>query len=335
MNRCSFSEPLTNRLSCAPEHTNVMTHSSVLVTGSSGTVGTALAEALLDEGYEVFGVDIESNQWSEAVNDRTTIVDLEDRSGISELPQDVDLVVHLAANARVHKLVQNPDRARENFETTYNVLEYAREIGADFVFSSSREVYGNNGKIIYDETDTYVDECESPYTASKIGGEALVKSYDNCYDINTTIVRFSNVYGKYDASDRVIPLFIAQAHRGEDLTVYGDDKLLDFTYIDDCVSGIMKVIEQFNKTAGTTFNIASGRGSSLVELAEVIVEELDADVEVKIASNRTGEVGRYVADISKANKILGYDPQFTLESGVSETVDWYLSRQGMLDDICV
>jgi len=310
-----------------------MKHSSVLITGSSGTVGTALASRLLDLGYDVTGVDIRPNRWLDAVDDRTTVLDLTDSTALDELPQSVDLVVHLAANARVHRLVQHPRLAKENLDTTFNVLEYATDVGADLVFSSSREVYGNTGQVIYDETDTYVDECESPYTASKIGGEALVKSYDNCYDIETSIVRFANVYGRYDASDRVVPLFVAQASCGQGLTVYGDDKVLDFTHIDDCVAGVRQVIEQFNKTSGTTFNIASGRGSTLVELAQAIVDRLDADVSITVEPNRTGEVGRYVADISKAEKILGYEPEHDLERGIEATVNWYLDRQELFDPI--
>ncbi|WP_435073290.1 NAD-dependent epimerase/dehydratase family protein [Halorubrum sp. HHNYT27] len=306
---------------------------SILVTGSSGTIGTALCHRLLEKGYDVRGTDLKQNRWSTEINKRTIIADATDKSTVEQLPNTFDLVIHLAANARVHKLVQNPDLAKENFDTTFTILEYAREIGADFIFSSSREVYGNNGKIIYDETDTYVDECESPYTASKIGGEALVKSYDVCYDIDTSIVRFSNVYGKYDASNRVIPLFIAQASQGEDLTVYGDDKVLDFTYIDDCVDGVVRVVEQFNKAAGSTFNIASGEGTSLVEVAQTIVDKTDADVSINVEENRTGEVSRYVADISKASKIFGYEPSYDIDQGIEATVDWYLARQDLFDTI--
>jgi len=307
--------------------------SSVLVTGISGTVGTALAESLINNGYDVTGVDLVENRWSDRVDERTIVTDLRFEENLGELPESIDLVVHLAANARVHKLVEDPSKAKENFDTTYNVLEYARNIGADIVFSSSREVYGNNGKIIYDETDTYVDECESPYTASKIGGEALVKSYGRCYDMQTSVLRFSNVYGKYDVSDRVVPLFIAQAQAGDDLTVFGEDKILDFTYVDDCVNGVTRVVENFQKVSGTTFNIASGEGSSLVELAELIVEKTDADVSVEVEPNRTGEVSRYVADISKAEKLLGYEPEYDFEQGIEETIDWYLANPELLDAV--
>jgi len=103
-------------------------------------VGTALAESLLDDGYRVTGVDVAENRWSDLINERTIVTDLRLESNLNKLPESVDLVVHLAANARVHKLVTDPSKAKENFETTYNILEYARDIGADIIFSSSREV---------------------------------------------------------------------------------------------------------------------------------------------------------------------------------------------------
>jgi len=311
-----------------------MTANSVLVTGASGMIGTALIERLHDRGYDVTGVDVEPNRWSDAVEDRTVRADLLDDAVGEALPSDVDVLVHLAANARVHRLVENPRRARDNFEMTFNVLEYARQVGVSrVVFGSSREVYGNKGKIVYSEEDTYVDECESPYTASKVGGEAMLKAYEQCYDIEASILRFSNVYGRFDVSDRVLPLFIAQAHDGQDLTVYGDDKVLDFTYLDDCVDGIVRVIEKFHKAKGTTFNIASGEGTSLIELAEEITRRVDTDVDIHVEPNRTGEVGRYVADISKANKVLNYDPAYSFDEGLDATVDWYIRNAEFFEEI--
>lgn len=306
---------------------------SILVTGSSGTIGTELTERLLASDHQVYPVDTVPNRWSAEVEKHTTHLDLCDVQSLEELPSDIDLVVHLAANARVHALVQNPGGAKENIDMTFNVLEYAREVGANIVFGSSREVYGNNGKIIYSEEDTYVDECESPYTASKIAGESLIKSYENCYDIEACTLRFSNVYGRYDASNRVIPLFIAQASAGQDLTVFGEEKVLDFTYLDDCVDGIRQVIENFDKVKGTTFNIASGKGASLVELAELLTESLDTDSQVHVEPSRTGEVTRYVADTSKAQKILDYEPTYSFAEGIMETVDWYTDNEHLFDDI--
>lgn len=187
--------------------------------------------------------------------------------------------------------------------------------------------------MIYSEDDTYVDECESPYTASKVGGEAMVKAYEQCYDLDATILRFSNVYGRYDISDRVIPLFIAKAYNGHDMTVFGDDKVLDFTYLNDCIDGIMRAIENFHKTKGTTFNIASGTGTSLVELAKEISAQFETDSEIHVESSRAGEVSRYVADITKARKVLGYEPSYTLVTGMAETIDWYTTHSEFFDEI--
>ena len=310
-----------------------MVHDSILVTGSSGTIGTALSEALLGEGYDIICADNRPNRWSETIDERTLNVDLANEDATDSLPESVDLIIHLAANARVRRLVKNPDFAKENFDSTYNVLEYARRINADVIFASSREVYGNRDTLIFEESDTQIDVSENPYTASKIGGEALIKSYENCYGVDASIVRFSNIYGTYDASNRVIPLFIAQVSDGEDLVVYGKGKVLDFTYIDDCISGILKVVSKFHKASGSTFNIASGQGTSIVELAEMIVDQMDANVSIQTESNRTGEVRRFVADISKARQVLGYEPEYDIAMGIEKTVDWYCSRQELFDEI--
>lgn len=306
---------------------------SIVVTGSSGTVGTAVMRGLLDSGHDAIGVDEAPSRWSNRVDERSIELDLTDKMEFGRLPEDVDLIVHLAANARVFKLVQNPALAKENFDVTFNVLEYARSVDADVIFASSREVYGNHAQIVHSETETLVSECESPYTASKLGGEALVKSYEQCYDIETCILRFSNVYGRYDASDRVIPLFIAQASNGQDLTVYGETKMLDFTYIDDCISGIQQIVQKFHRAKGETFNIASGKATSLVEAATTIRDTLEADIAVTIDSNRPGEVERFVADLSKAEKLIDYEPQYSFEEGLARTVEWYRDHHHLYDEI--
>lgn len=307
---------------------------SILLTGSSGTIGVELGEQILDKGIELYGVDKVPNRWSERVDEVSIQADLSDQNSLDELPTDVDTIIHFAANARVHKLVKDPVGAKENFDMTFNILEHARKNNIEnIIFASSREVYGNTGKMIYSEEDTYVDECESPYTASKVGGESIVKAYENCYDIDSCILRFSNVYGRYDASDRVVPLFIAQASRGQDLTVYGSQKVLDFTYIDDCVDGIIKTLDNFNKVKDTTLNIASGLGSSIIEVAELIAKKTHEDIDINVEQNRTGEVSRYVADISKAKKVIGYEPEYKLADGIDKTISWYSENEHLFNEI--
>jgi nucleoside-diphosphate-sugar epimerase len=296
----------------------------IMITGSSGTIGTRLCEMLLDKGYEVIGVDWKPNKWNEDINKITTICDLRRKEELEKIPTDIDLIIHLAANARVYNLVVDPDLALDNILTTYNTLEFARKNNIKKVmFASSREVYGNTEIEILKETDADIDHCESPYTASKITGEALVRAYKQCYGIDFVLFRFSNVYGMYDESDRVIPLFIRLCKANKDLTVFGKDKMLDFTYIDDTVTGIIQCIQQFNEIKNQTYNLAYGEGTSLVELAELIKKELGTNNEIIIAENRTGEVVKYIADINKAKRKIGYMPKTNIEEGVKKSIDWY------------
>jgi len=296
----------------------------ILVTGSSGTIGTRLCEKLLEAGHDVVGVDWEPNKWKPKIEERTIHIDLRDESKLSDLPSDIELVVHLAANARVYELVEHPDRARDNFITLFNTLEYARKNNVKkFIFASSRESYGNLSDEILSEDKVRVENCESPYTASKVGGEALVHAYASCYGIESVILRFSNVYGMYDDSIRVVPLFIRQARENKTLTVFGKDKCLDFTYIDDTVQGLLQIINNYDQVKNETFNIAYGAGATIVRLAELIIELIGSTSKIDIKESRTGEIVHYIADISKARNKFGFDPQTPFEEGVEKAVEWY------------
>jgi len=298
----------------------------VLVTGSSGTIGTRLCEALLDRGDDVVGVDWVKNKWQDRVQQVTQIVDLRDKAAIGNLKLNgsFDALVHLAANARVYELVEHPDRALDNFITLFNALEIARTHGIKrFVFASSRECYGNLGADSFSEDLVRVENCESPYTASKVGGEALVESYTRCYGINHIIFRFSNVYGMYDDSVRVVPLFIRLARKNEAFTVFGKDKCLDFTYIDDTVAGIILGLDKFDAAKNDTYNLAYGEGTTLLHLADRVKELFKSTSEVTVGQPRTGEVIRYIADIAKAKKVLGYGPKTKFDEGIEKAAQWY------------
>lgn len=301
-----------------------MSVKKILVTGSSGTVGTRLCEKLLENGYEVRGVDKVANRWSESVDKVTLKADLLDKGSFDRLDRDFDMVIHLAANARVYNLVKDPSKAFENFRTLFNAMEFCRKNNIKkFIFSSSREVYGNTDKMKYSEEEADVTKCESPYTASKIGGEALVYSYENCYGIDAVIVRFSNVYGMYDESDRVVPLFIKLTKEGKDITVFGKCKELDFTYIDDAVDGVIKCIERFDTAKGDVYNIASGKATTIEEVAKIILRKMGKDNKIIIEDNRTGEVEKFVADTSKAEKALGHKAVTGIEKGIEKSLEWY------------
>jgi len=306
----------------------------VLITGSSGQIGTNLALRLLGDGHDVFGVDKRLNPWTDAFP--TLLQDLAGHypafpGGIGgvEYPS-TDVVVHLAAHARVHQLVAQPHRALENIVMTFNVLEYARGLSLPVIFSSSREVYGDIHRFEgYDESVADFAYTESPYSASKIGGEAFIYSYARCYGLPYLVFRFSNVYGRFDNDlhrmVRVIPLFIHRLSRGEAITIYGRDKLLDFTYVDDCVDGIARGIEALavSRVVNETINLAYGQGNTLIRLAELIAGELSIEPDMTIAPSLLGEVTRYVADIGKARDLLGWEPMTPLADGIPKAVGWF------------
>ncbi len=296
----------------------------ILVTGASGTIGTRLCESLLSAGHGVVGVDRVPNKWQPSVQAVTTVTDLLFPQAMDKLPKDVDAVVHLAANARVYELVEDPPRALENFVTLFHALEFCRKNNIKkFIFASSREGYGNIKTDLYKEDMVRIEHCESPYTASKVGGEALVHAYTRCYGIDHIIVRFSNVYGMYDDSIRVVPLFIRQTKANETLTIFGKDKCLDFTYIDDAVAGVMAMLQNFDSAKNDTYNLAYGQGTTIVELAEAVKKLMGSSSELNVQPSRTGEVTRYIADIAKARAALGYDPKTPFNEGIKKAVEWY------------
>lgn len=301
----------------------------ILITGSSGTIGTRLAETFLERGIPFTGVDRRENRWLPEVEKNTAHVDLlvpQWSGGIKATP---DLIIHLAANARVYKLTENPDLAVENMQTTFHVLEYARRAGVkNLILASSREVYGSQETGSRREEDVSIFRSESPYTASKITLEAFARSYAHCYGLSIVIVRYSNVYGMYDDSDRVIPLFIRLARQGKPLTVYGGNKTLDFTYIDDAVNGTLAIIDHFDDVAGETFNIATGRGTKIVDVATMISDAYGGKSKINIQSNRPGEVLQCVCNISKTQKELGYEPRVNIEKGIKKSIQWYGIHSG-------
>lgn len=308
----------------------------VLITGSSGQIGTNLGLYLQERGHYVFGVDKRPNTWTNEIE--TLLQDLsqpyrdfETGIGSVDYPQNLDAVVHFAAHAKVHELVQHPYRALENMTMTFNVLEFCRQHNLPIIFSSSREVYGDIHRYITEESYADFAFTESPYSASKISGEALIYSYAQCYNLPYLVFRFSNVYGRYDNDIermlRVIPYFIREINHGRPITVYGQDKVLDFTYVDDCVQGVFRGLEKLvnREIKNHTINLAFGQGNSLVTMADYIGEALGKTPNMTIEPPRVGEVTHYVANIGKARALLDYTPQTSLHEGLQKAVEWSLN----------
>jgi UDP-glucose 4-epimerase len=296
----------------------------ILVTGSSGTIGTRLAEKFLEKGISFMGIDRRENVWLPGVDEKTIHVDLLNPDWGKEVKEKPDLIIHLAANARVYKLTENPRLALENMQTTFSILEYARRNDVTkLILASSREVYGSREEGLCEEDDTSIERCENPYTASKVALETFARSYTHCYNLVIVIIRYSNVYGMYDDSDRVVPLFIRRARKGEPLVVYGRGKTLDFTHIDDAVKGTLAVMDCLHNVAGETFNIATGTGTQIADVATRIAAAYGGKSAVEARPNRAGEVMRCVCDVRRAKEALGYEPTTGVEEGIEHTIAWY------------
>lgn len=299
----------------------------VLITGSSGQIGTNLALQLMDRGDKVMGIDWRPNTWTDRVP--TVVHNLcQSQPGTLPVEGQFDAVVHLAAHAKVFELVEHPDRALENVNSCFRALDFARQRNIPFVFGSSREVYGDIHRHVTEENQADFVVAESPYSASKIAGEAFAYSYAECYDLPCLVFRFSNVYGRYDCDlerlERVIPLFIRRIARDEPIVVYGPDKVLDFTWVDDCTAGIIRGLDalQSGKLKRETVNLAYGQGSTLQDLVNLIALALRKEPNARFEPARAGEVTRYVADITKARKLLGYQPRVPLTAGIPRAIRW-------------
>jgi nucleoside-diphosphate-sugar epimerase len=309
---------------------------NILITGASGQIGTNLALALMQRGDTVVGIDKRPNEWTDRID--MQIVDLvqlaRQRQKLS-IDMSVNVIVHLAAWAKVFQLVKEPDKAFENVEMIWPVLELARAARVPIVFGSSREVYGDLQRHVTDETMADFVVAESPYSASKVAAEAFFYSYARCYDFPYLVFRFSNVYGRYDHDlermERVIPLFVRRIDTGAPITVFGREKMLDFTHVDDCVAGMVAGIDALDNghITGETINLAYGQGQTLFDLVGLIEMAVGKSAQATYEKSQTGEVTRYVADISKARKLLGYEPQVPLTQGIAKYVTW-LRQSGWL-----
>lgn len=309
----------------------------VLITGSSGQIGTNLALRLIGDGHTVVGVDNRPNSWTQAVP--THLLDL---AQTLPLRSDgvlgtvsvgaVDAVVHLAAHAKVHALVERPLGALENHVMVANALEFARVNATPVILASSREVYGNavdHGRPVSESAADF-RHAPSPYAAMKLASEALAAAYSRCYGLPFSVIRFSNVYGRYDNDlerlERALWIFWRNIRQGQPVTVFGERKTLDFTYVDDAVDGLVRCLEHLvagdSAVVGETFNLAYGEGRRLVDIVHGIAETLGMPVEVRLAASRPGEVTWYVADIAKARRLLDYAPQVPLSTGIRRAMAW-------------
>ena len=327
--RAAKAAPVAARRGASADADRGGTRMRVLITGSSGQIGTNLGLRLLRRATRCSASTSARTPWTDAFP--TLLQDLAGHypafpGGIGgvEYPE-VDIVVHLAAHAKVHQLVAQPHRALENAVMTFNVLEYCRALGCR---SSSRRRARSTATCAGSRA-TARRQRTSPSRRARTRhrrsqARHSIYSYARCYDLPYLVFRFSNVYGRYDNDlhrmVRVLPLFTHLMLDGERVTVFGRDKVLDFTYVDDCVDGIARGVEALGDGTGTERDDQSGvrRGQHALPAAELIAEQLGVEPQIDTAPARLGEVTHYIADIRKAHDLLGWRPADVTRRGDPE-----------------
>ena len=282
----------------------------ILITGGAGFIGTYLANKL-SENNEVTVIDNLYRKNELELNNKIKFVGKSIIEDIEELISQNDVIYHLAAISQVMTSIEEPELTYKlNVEATKNIVAACTKHKKKLIFASSREVYGTQ-----DELPVKLNaelNPENPYAASKVAGEAIVRSYGNSYELDYNIVRMSNVYG-YGDVDRVIPKFIEIFRMNKDIELYGSEKIIDFIYIDDVVEALVKLKEK----SGLILNLGSGVKTTLLELANLIKElNPQSTSKINILTERHGEVGKFQADISETKSKLEWEPETSLREGI-------------------
>jgi nucleoside-diphosphate-sugar epimerase len=306
------------------------------VTGGAGFIGSNLAEHLLGRGFSVTVVDNLStgreqnlSGWSEKAGSHFQFLrmDINDTEGLRRAFAGVQYVFHLAAIPSVARSIDDPAATeRANISGTLSVLTAARDAGVKRVIAaSSSSVYGDEPNLPKREDRT--GRCLSPYALSKLVTEEYCRLFFQLYGLEAVALRYFNVFGpRQDPNSdyaAVIPKFSTRLLAGKSPTVYGDgDQTRDFTFISNVVDANWKAATSPN-AAGHAFNIGCGTQTSLNQLIATLKQILGIQIESKYEAARMGDVRHSLADISKAQGMLGYSPSVSLETGLRRALDWY------------
>jgi len=309
----------------------------ILVTGAAGFIGFSVAQELLKRGDVVIGIDNLNEYYDPELkkarlkilqeSDNFTFykTDICDYKALCEIAKEIkiDKILHLAAQAGVRYSIENPHSYEEsNNKGTLNMLEMARhnEI-KHFVFASSSSVYGGLTEMPFKETQM-VNKPISLYAATKIEGELMCYSYNHLYKLKCRCLRFFTVYGPWGRPDMALFDFTKKILAGSAIDVYNHGNMKrDFTYIADIVSGVIAAIDcDYDYEI---FNLACGNSVGLMHYIEVLEDSLGKTAEKNMMGMQPGDVPETSADISKAQKMLNYDPKTTVDVGVQEFVSWY------------
>jgi UDP-glucose 4-epimerase len=310
-----------------------------LVTGAAGFIGSSLVHALLDRGDEVRGVDNLATGKRENLNDVLKKMDFRqadilDLDAMRQACEGMDYVLHQAAIPSVPKSVLDPlGSNRANADGTLSVLVAARDSRVKrVVYAASSSAYGDTPTLPKHEAMT--PNPISPYAVAKLTGEYYMISFFRCYGLETVSLRYFNIFGpRQDPSSQysgVLAKFSLQMLRGEQPTIFGDgEQSRDFNYIDNAVSAnLLACSASAAECAGRVFNIATGKRATLNETFELLKPLTSYNGIVQHGPERGGDIKHSLADITLAQKHLGYKPLVSFEEGLRRTVEWYRSQSG-------
>ncbi|ASJ16223.1 nucleoside-diphosphate sugar epimerase [Thermococcus chitonophagus] len=301
-----------------------MKNKLIVVTGGAGFIGSHIAETLARDN-DVVVIDNLYSGRIENVPENVKFInaDVRDFEAIADVIREADYVFHEAAQISVDESVRNPVFTEEvNVIGTVNILMALAEGNGKLIFASSAAVYGDNPNLPLKESET--PSPISPYGVTKLAGEHYCRVFYEIYGVPTVVLRYFNVYGPRQSSAYagVISIFMRNAIKNKPLTIFGDGKQTrDFIYVKDVVEANLLVAKK-KKAEGEVFNVATGKETTVLELALKIIDLSGASSSIVFAPPRPGDIRRSVADISKLRK-LGFSPKYTLEEGLKETFGWF------------
>ncbi|MDX1760858.1 MAG: NAD-dependent epimerase [Christiangramia sp.] len=334
------------------------TTNKILITGAAGFIGFHLSKKLVDAGYQVIGLDNINNYYSTKLKyDRLEVLgipeqearkfnqlitsrkydnfqfvrlNLEDRELLPLLFKDHSFkkVINLAAQAGVRYSIDHPEAYIDSNVVGFaNLLECCRNYKTDhLIYASSSSVYGNNEKIPF-SIDDRVDHPISLYAATKKSNELMAHTYSHLYDFKTTGLRFFTVYGPWGRPDMAMFLFTDAILNNKPIKVFNQGNLeRDFTYIDDIVTGIEKVVVGSHGKIGDNFslyNIGNSKPVQLMEFITAIEQTVGIEAQKEMLPMQPGDVSRTWADVESLKEDFGYNPKTSVQAGVSKFVEWY------------
>ncbi len=318
----------------------MMNNKKVLVTGADGFIGSHLTELLLAEGYEVRALSVYNsfNYWGwldDIKHPRLEVVsgDVRDAAFCRHITEGCSIVFHLAALIAIPYSYVAPDSYVDtNIKGTLNMCQAARDCGVErLIVTSTSEVYGTAQYVPIDER--HPRQPQSPYSATKIGADAIAMSFYNAFNLPVVIARPFNTYGPRQSARAIIPTIITQIANGAREIKVGDlTPTRDFNFVKDTCRGFLALANAVN-VEGQEINIATGTEVSMADTLKLIAELMNADVEYIVDKERLrpsrSEVFRLCGDNTKIKMLTGWQPQYSLADGLQETIAWFTCKENL------